>query len=664
MPPFRVFLCRILLAIACPLVSGRSRIPYPLAFDESLITPSKYTTGKHPSHPLASDESLIGPSKYATHRSHVVAHGRRLEVFHPPTTFKTFGDGIDQPPPFGFGPTATLEEMAAAITQFQVGINSTDIRFRSGFSDGPRAFAYLRQSHDNVSFANAVANVALHNNRIVAFGSSFVETTDIAPSTPSLNVQSIIPNAENALNGKFNGHTPTLEYLVRSDGSIALTHVVQIQNDRMSTWFEAFMDAHSGEILSVTDFVDKASYKVVPIVEENISSGQVTLVDPQDKSSSPMGWHDDARTGETTFTAGNNVYVIKMEAGRAISTRRNGADLAFDYTYMSTLDPTVRQNVDAARTNAFYVMNTMHDIAYKYGFTEKSFNFQKNNFGKGGRENDGVIVYVQNDSNINYGAFETPPDGQSAICKMHLWTGKPVLRDAVMDNTVLIHEFTHGITRRLTGGGSTRCLETIEARGLSEGLSDAMAGWVLGQKPITPGLSLPDYVIGRYIANSTTGLRTRPYSTSVVTNWLPYSSIETLDEVHEIGEVWANMLHVVHAALVEKHGFSEKAKTDLTSSKGNVVFMHLFMDALSIQPCNPTFVHARKAWIQADKIRYAGANKCLLWKAFASRGLGRKAAKFTDSASVPRDCRRTHKSKSKWNPLTWLQSFREAITGA
>lgn len=68
------------------------------------------------------------------------------------------------------------------------------------------------------------------------------------------------------------------------------------------------------------------------------------------------------------------------------------------------------------------------------------------------------------------------------------------------------------------------------------------------------------------------------------------------------------------------------------------MWLHIFMDSLPLQPCNPTFVNARDAWIQADANRYGGANKCLLWNVFASRGLGVKAAKFVDDFSVPSGC--------------------------
>lgn len=51
-----------------------------------------------------------------------------------------------------------------------------------------------------------------------------------------------------------------------------------------------------------------------------------------------------------------------------------------------------------------------------------------------------------------------------------------------------------------------------------------------------------------------------------------------------------------------------------------------------------TVLTARDAWIQADVNRYAGANKCVLWKAFASRGLGVNAASHKDDATVPSGC--------------------------
>ena len=55
-----------------------------------------------------------------------------------------------------------------------------------------------------------------------------------------------------------------------------------------------------------------------------------------------------------------------------------------------------------------------------------------------------------------------------------------------------------------------------------------------------------------------------------------------------IGEIWANMLHNVYAALVGQYGFSPSAFTNPDGREGNIVYAHLFFDSLALQPCNPT----------------------------------------------------------------------------
>jgi len=63
------------------------------------------------------------------------------------------------------------------------------------------------------------------------------------------------------------------------------------------------------------------------------------------------------------------------------------------------------------------------------------------------------------------------------------------------------------------------------------------------------------------------------------------------------------------------------------------------VDGLKLQPCNPTFVDARDAILQADEINYGGNNLCLLWKGFAKRGLGLLALSGgRENFDVPADC--------------------------
>lgn len=45
----------------------------------------------------------------------------------------------------------------------------------------------------------------------------------------------------------------------------------------------------------------------------------------------------------------------------------------------------------------------MHDISYMYGFTEAGFNFQNNNFDKGGEGDDRVVISVQDSDGTDNG---------------------------------------------------------------------------------------------------------------------------------------------------------------------------------------------------------------------------------------------------------------------
>ncbi|KAF8156604.1 Fungalysin metallopeptidase-domain-containing protein [Crassisporium funariophilum] len=552
-----------------------------------------------------------------------------LETFHPPSTFETFETGIEHPQ--SKRAIFDLKDAAIAFAGSHLSVDPSAITFKSGFSGEVAHHAFLRQTHDGIPFANAVANVAFNNNnKVVSFGSSFVKPTSIASSTPSITVDAAISSAEAVLNGKFNDHPPTLEFVIKQDNTAVLTHVVQIQNDDTGAWVEAFIDAHSGELVTVTDFVAKASYRVLPFQKEILTQGFEVLTDPQDTTSSPSGWHTTGTT-TTTTTAGNNVIAFK--GAQTGVTTQSSTGLNFVFAQNPASAPTVQANLDAARVNAFYIVNSVHDLTYRYGFTEAAFNFQNDNFGKGGVGNDRVTVSVQDSAGTDNADFSTPADGQSGRMRMFLWDLTSPQRDGALENDIVVHENTHGVTNRMTGGGTGRCLQTTEAGGMGEGWSDAMADWT--EKTSS---AVPDYVMGQYVINDPAGIRTHPYSTSATVNPLRYSTLKTLNEVHDIGEVWANMLHNVYAALVTAHGWSATARTNPAGTEGNIVFLHLFLDALALQPCNPTLLTARDAWIQADVNRYAGANKCVLWNAFASRGLGSAAANHNDSTTVPAGC--------------------------
>jgi hypothetical protein len=105
------------------------------------------------------------------------------------------------------------------------------------------------------------------------------------------------------------------------------------------------------------------------------------------------------RTKLTAFPSGNNVVAYK---GSTSSTTPESSSGSFVYTQNPSQAPTVAANLDAARTNAFYLVNTVHDISYLYGFTESAFNFQNDNGSKGGKGNDRVTVSVQDSAGTEY----------------------------------------------------------------------------------------------------------------------------------------------------------------------------------------------------------------------------------------------------------------------
>ncbi|KAG7086208.1 hypothetical protein E1B28_002172 [Marasmius oreades] len=459
-------------------------------------------------------------SKHATHRSILIGRDLKVEAFHPPSNYKTFGTGLELPMALH---ADSIKDQSIKSVSSQLKIDPSELVFTSGYGNDIGRVGYVKQMHEGVPFVNAVANVAFKDNKLVAFGQSFVDTNNIAPSAPSVDIENVIPKIEASLQGKRNEIKPTLEYLALQDGRVALVYSFQVQNEETGTWYEAYVDAHSGDLLSVTDFVAEATYKVLPVWKETIVEGLETLVDPQNLASSPQGWHGSG----AVETAGNNVVAYKSQ--QAATTPQ----WKFQSTYNASQTSSTPNNLDAARTNAFYIINTFHDVLYQYGFTEAAFNFQKDNFGKGGAGNDGVLMSVQDNSGTNNANFATPPDGQSGRCRMYIWTRTSPNRDGTMQNDVPLHEMTHGLTNRMSGGGSARCLQTRESAGMGEGWSDAVADWFAHSNSSL----ITDFVMGQWVINSSAGIRSYPYSISNTINPLRYSSIGQLIEVHEIGEV-------------------------------------------------------------------------------------------------------------------------------
>ena len=93
-----------------------------------------------------------------------------------------------------------------------------------------------------------------------------------------------------------------------------------------------------------------------------------------------------------------------------------------------------------------------------------------------------------------------------------MWDYTTPQRDGAFDASIVIHECTHGVSNRLTGGPqNTKCLETLEAGGMGEGWSDSFANAVKMKANYTRDFACP---MSPCIVNNASGIRTYPYSTN------------------------------------------------------------------------------------------------------------------------------------------------------
>ncbi len=372
-------------------------------------------------------------------------------------------------------------------------------------------------------------------------------------------------------------------------------------------------------------------YRVYAEPVESPSHGSRSLVITSgNATASPFGWHDtDGVAGaEYTITRGNNVYAQLDDDGNTSTfgyAPDGGASLAFDYPVDLSMAPNTY--IDAAVTNLFYWNNYIHDFSYRFGFDEGNGNFQENNYNRGGLGSDYVIAGAQDASGFNNAHFGTPPDGSRPTMRMKLWNTTSPHRDGDFDNGIIAHEYAHGISNRFTGGPSnTGCLGNEEQMG--EGWSDfysLISTIKTGDTgPMRRGIGT--YALGQPITGD--GIRPRPYTTDTGINEHTYNFIKTAAVPHGVGYVWAEMLWEMTWGLIDVHGFDP----NFGPASGNAVALMLVNEGMKLQPCSPGFIDGRNAILAADQAIYGGANQCIIWAAFAKRGLGYSASQGSSNS--------------------------------
>ena len=189
--------------------------------------------------------------------------------------------------------------------------------------------------------------------------------------------------------------------------------------------------------------------------------------------------------------------------------------------------------------------------------------------------------------------------------------------DGDLDNGIVMHEYGHGVSNRLTGGpGNVGCLNNAEQMG--EGWSDYYGTTLtieLGDAGADPR------GVGAYGLSTPGGIRLAPYSTDFGVNDYTYGRTTTMTAVHEIGFVWATIIWEATWELIDAFGFDPDVY-DASGTAGNQIMLNLVTEGMKLQPCSPGFVDGRDAILTADTLLYGGANSDLLWLGFARRGLG------------------------------------------
>lgn len=457
-----------------------------------------------------------------------------------------------------------------------------------------------------------------------------------------------------------------LMYFLNEEGNLILVWDLSIEHTGKLEWYNVQVDATTGEIVNKINWVNSCnfshthshdeeeaildtnhyieaecietsveaplddyaalltgSYRVIELPLESPLFGARTLVNGAtavNTTASPYGWHDTNGVigPEYTITRGNNVNAYEDTDNNNTPGFQpdGGPSLVFDYPFnpiYSSGDPSQA----AAITNLFYWSNIIHDITYMYGFDEVSGNFQANNYGNGGLGNDFVRAEAQDGSGTCNANFATPADGSQPRMQMYVCGN----RDGDFDNLVIIHEYGHGISNRMTGGpGTSGCLNNQEQMG--EGWSD-WYGLMFTMQPGDEGTDsrgVGTYLIGEDIGGG--GIRTYPYSTDMSINPHTYDDIKVESVPHGVGSVWAAMLWEMTWGLIDAYGFDPDI---YSGTGGNNIALALVTEGLRLQPCNPGFVDGRDAILLADENLYGGANVCIIWEAFAKRGLGLSA---------------------------------------
>ena len=554
---------------------------------------------------------------------------------------------------------ANLDLLGLSAADFE-GFEVTD-RVYSRVSDS--TFLYLRQVHQGIAVYNGQLQLSVgRGGRLLGVNNQFVPGLAgavnvyepalaageaVARAAEHLGLDLAAPPAVvdegrdarrttllDAKGASLEPVTAQLFWLPVRRGDVRLVWNFQLHTPDRQHVYDLTVDAADGAVWTRFDWVASDSYNVYPQPVESPNhtappppaDARVVVVNPANPVASPFAWHDTNGVVGPEFTIhrGNNVHAYDdINANNLPPAVEPNCGAAINCNFPLNLAGQPATYTSAAVTNLFYWNNIIHDVQFQYGFDSPAGNFQVNTYGAGGVGNDDVRAEAQDGGGINNANFATPPDGQRPRMQMFLWTFTNPMRDGDLENSIIVHEYGHGISNRLVGGpANVNCL--TNAQRPSEGLSD---WWALAYTATAAQTGPTIRGIGTYVLGQPPngpGIRPLPYTTNQAINNWTYASVAGMAVPHGVGAVWAQGAWEVYWALVNQYGFSTNLYNAFGGA-GNHRAMLYVNEGLKSTICNPSFTDTRDGIIQATINNYRGADVCRVWRAFAAYGLGNDA---------------------------------------
>jgi hypothetical protein len=241
-----------------------------------------------------------------------------------------------------------------------------------------------------------------------------------------------IGREENAVlfdKGTFFHESPRVERvaILMKSGALKDGFTVETWTERDNRLYEVLVGGDA-RVLGIESRTSTDSYNVFA-VNPGVSSQGVVAGPGSGNAESPAGW----LLPSTRFRSQTDVNITGNNVNAYLDANHNnrpdaGGIVVTDGSFLAAADlgasPSAGGNRAVAVQNLFYLNNVLHDTLYKHGFDELAGNFQKNNFGQGGKGRDPVRAEAQDGSGTDNANFATPADGRKPRMQIYLWTGK------------------------------------------------------------------------------------------------------------------------------------------------------------------------------------------------------------------------------------------------